>query len=704
MRTTSSSTVFELRSLENEPLSKSYRNDDTPYLPARASFWRTPRLGSRFSGWRGGVVLALALAGFVLLLNSILAVVAATRWNPQDGIATAYTGNCTTAGRWTMVTHLLINLLSSLLLGASNYCMQRLVAPTRREIDIAHARKKWLDIGLPSLRNLSSISKSRVIIWVLLAMSSIPLHFLYNSVVFETIAANEVYFLQVHPAFFTDKQSWSYDASLDYPPTNESNATYPVLNSTWNNYVTRIQESLLDGKYLDPTQFENITSDECVSRYSSSFITSGNGFAVPVQSEQLEDNINATKSLSPWLPIDRESSITGLHHAEFAYCLSQKVPPKCQVQMSQTILFIVIACNIVKFGLMFIILWHMNYDTVVTVGDAIKSFLQIPDQTTENICLMSKRTVDQLWQGPKADSSQRFQPRRREPWYYACSKRRWWISYFLYFGAIATAATLLIVSHFKGGLAHNNFGTADTNSIIYIHLPYAATSILPHVLLANFPQVTVSFLYLTYNAIFTAMLANREWSRYAIKRAPLRVTIPSAGQRSTYFLQLPYTFSVPLLLASVLLHWFISQALFLVRIAVYGDGILNNIDDTRGLYQDLTKGPNGVLTGVGYSDQAIIASITWGCVLVATCLIVAWSCTYPTRMPLGGTISAVISAACHMKYAGSDGNMGEEMSGRRLKWGVTIEGSTEKVGHCCFSSEEVEEPTMGHLYAGLPER
>jgi len=121
----------------------------------------------------------LSLAIFVLLLNITCAIVAAAAGNPQRGIATAYTSDCKVASRWTTGLNLLINVLSSLLLGASSYCMQRLVAPTRREIDKAHAKGKWLDVGVLSLRNLSYIHKNRLILWILLALSSIPLHFLY---------------------------------------------------------------------------------------------------------------------------------------------------------------------------------------------------------------------------------------------------------------------------------------------------------------------------------------------------------------------------------------------------------------------------------------------------------------------------------------------------------------------------------------------
>jgi hypothetical protein len=74
--------------------------------------------------------------------------------------------------------HVGINILSTLLLGASNLCMQLLVAPTRQEIDDAHRKKIWFDIGIPSWRNLKSIEPSRMYLFYVLMASSLPLHFM----------------------------------------------------------------------------------------------------------------------------------------------------------------------------------------------------------------------------------------------------------------------------------------------------------------------------------------------------------------------------------------------------------------------------------------------------------------------------------------------------------------------------------------------
>lgn len=203
------------------------------------------------------------------------------------------------------------------------------------------------------------------------------------------------------------------------------------------------------------------------------------------------------------------------------------------------------------------------------------------------------------------------------------------------------------------------------------------------------------------------MLANREWTNYAIKRATLRVTLPTRGQRSTYFLSLPFIYSAPLMIASIALHWFISQSIFVARIQLYKNGVAED--------QDVFAFGNPKRSGsdLGYSDEALIASIVMGCILVVTCVLIAGLCTYAEGVPIGGTNSAVISAACHTRHA--DGEMeevryqddDEEPAGekdvvvRALQWGVTVGGSADEVGHCCFSDKEVQRPVEGHLYAGV---
>lgn len=132
------------------------------------------------TGWRCGLLNAAIVALCVLLTNVIVTIV---RWKTApgdsiDGSGTFFEGPCDAVRRRNMLYHLFINAASTLLLGASNYGMQILSAPTRKEINAAHMRRRPLDIGILSLKNLRSIAWSRAALLLALGASSLPLHLL----------------------------------------------------------------------------------------------------------------------------------------------------------------------------------------------------------------------------------------------------------------------------------------------------------------------------------------------------------------------------------------------------------------------------------------------------------------------------------------------------------------------------------------------
>lgn len=146
---------------------------------ARSSRFIEP--GSETRTWRSysaRLDVLLYLACFVSTLVLILNVVGTIVLHSRSRDHNLFHGDCGKAGRIDSALHLLINALSTLLLGASNMSMQFLAAPTRKEVDSAHKRGHWLDIGIPSLHNLSHIAWKRRVLWMALGLSSTPLHFL----------------------------------------------------------------------------------------------------------------------------------------------------------------------------------------------------------------------------------------------------------------------------------------------------------------------------------------------------------------------------------------------------------------------------------------------------------------------------------------------------------------------------------------------
>lgn len=138
--------------------------------------------------WIRGISLYATGSAILFVLNLIListVVGLGCRYSFAEGGFSSsivfYKGDCQTTNRFQIVLDLIINILGTTILAASNYCMQTLTAPSREEVDACHARYRWLDIGSGSVRNLFLIKKTRFAIWGILLITVTPFHLLYVS-------------------------------------------------------------------------------------------------------------------------------------------------------------------------------------------------------------------------------------------------------------------------------------------------------------------------------------------------------------------------------------------------------------------------------------------------------------------------------------------------------------------------------------------
>ena len=223
-------------------------------------------------------------------------------------------------------------------------------------------------------------------------------------------------------------------------------------------------------------------------------------------------------------------------------------------------------------------------------------------------------------------------------------------------------------------------GTVSIQTIIFWSLPNSGTvGLLSNVLVANLPQLILSIAYFTYNGLFTSMLAGLEWSQMAWQKKSLRVSQnPQGEQRSSYFLQLPYRYAIPLMGFSAVMHWLISQSIFLIAVEGY-DPQGNPMMDEWDLEIE------GEHYTCGWSPLAVLLVMCGGVFMIAGAIGMGWR-KYQPGMPLRGTNSAVLAAACHV--AGGEGNI----ECKKLKWGVV------STGHCAFSSGEPDFPQEGVAY------
>ena len=378
----------------------------------------------KLEGYHFGVLCCAVITATVLVINLILTIWAVSSSGVHNGLGTLQDGSCKRTAALTFWAHLAINVLSTLLLGASNYSMQCLSSPTRGEIDKAHDKGVWLDIGVPSIRNLRHLSTARVTLWWLLAISSVPLHLLYNSAVFSTSCSYQYISFLVSSEF------------LNGAPFSD-----PYGDST------NIFLEGLEVYQKNQTSLERLDVKTCLEVYTAQIISSHSDvLLVSIYS-------NSTNSLLEYEPNNRggihgnddpsdedgPESINILECSEvnpcylaftklsdprnwLEYCLSVPAEEHCKLQFSLTIMIVVIVCNLIKTVCMSTIAWKQDPEPLVTLGDAIASFMDRPDLTTKGNCIAGKARFEK---SKSWDSlSRRWEPKSLLL-FRAASSRRW---------------------------------------------------------------------------------------------------------------------------------------------------------------------------------------------------------------------------------------------------------------------------------------
>lgn len=135
-----------------------------------------------------------------------------------------------------------------------------------------------------------------------------------------------------------------------------------------------------------------------------------------------------------------------------------------------------------------------------------------------------------------------------------------------------------------------------------------------------------------------------------------------------------------MMVASGVLHWLVSQSIFL---AVVDD--LGHVGAPTSVASIAT---------CGFSPMPMIIVVALGvCILVTTFSM--GQLVYKERIPLVGSCSAAIAAACHRPEDDVDAPL------QPLQWGAVIAHEDQPVGHCTFTSHPVEPLQEGRWYAGV---
>ncbi|UZP38830.1 hypothetical protein NXS19_006646 [Fusarium pseudograminearum] len=705
-----------------------------------------------YSGWKRT---AVYLTGLVATLTTFLVVMlfvslfALKRDNGSRGSGSKradalgqsilHEGNCDTTAKANLWIHLAINVIGTGVLASSNFFMQSLVAPTRKEVDAAHKEGQWLEIGVQSLKNIRYLGWRKVLFWSLFSLSSVPLHLVFNGCVLESKSTNGFTLLLGAESLING--SWQGQAPIVKPDQqsyiDRGRGEYMNMES-----LKRINASIATGSW------EKITFPECMKRYN-----------------------DPGKSLTHWRHL-----IMVIYDYDDLWRNSTDGWKLSQVYKNTTNMTDINAVNTLwavdgftrtgdknKYGNGAIAETYRYYSNLD--GDSWKaSFRQTPtwemsglinflDPTT-GILVMDPKAyksqyrvmlVDHCWsekgmctlsledlkkrpantelalgdttQGYKVlQGPRQWQRTSVRKFGKAVPRNIWILSSLLIGSSLIVAATMLGISVRGQRVSDARFGHSPTNEEVR-NDTLEGFALLPLTMVANLPQLILSICYLAYNGLFTRMLAEFEWSKYSVGFRSLRVTEPKGSQNSTYRLQLPYRFSIPLVIVSIALHWLYSNCIYVSNYEALAPGY------------PYTK---TVTIGLQFSSKAILVSFLISVCVAITPIFLA-NVKLPGIIVVSGGNSAVISAACHYpsrklkslsratsKYSlrgneydnmsarlivDEDAEELEDVARKKVKWGRLSTGKSEdsQVGHLGFGTEDqdVDKPVEGEHYSGL---
>ncbi|KAI0864851.1 hypothetical protein F4860DRAFT_501026 [Xylaria cubensis] len=320
------------------------------------------------------------------------------------------------------------------------------------------------------------------------------------------------------------------------------------------------------------------------------------------------------------------------------YCLVQPIETTCRVGVAPALLLTVTLFVVIKTCTAIIVatsMGHARQEPLVTPGDAIASFITRPDVITAGYCTMSHGQIREAFRSYSSTAQSVARPwfGARTVWASVIPKSKWATSYLFIIIGIGICIGLLSMAVSTA----NSGGFFPSNNSPIIPLNF---TLVNSVLLANTPQLLLTFCYFTYNNIFTQLYSAQEWAQFGYGFFPLRVTDPKGHQLSTYRLQLPYRYSLSLMAVSIFLHWVLANTIY-VLISVGGYYRYDSTLSDSSL-------PADAATLVGYSPTALLTLTIVSIILALIPPIWSSLTRLPPNIVVPGCNSLAISAACHV--------------------------------------------------------
>ena len=238
----------------------------------------------------------------------------------------------------------------------------------------------------------------------------------YNSVVYSSVSATDYLAIRVDQRFL-DGEVWNADLSLNSSWAQTLPDLVPKNNLSTiaiRNKVSMLQSRAHTLSRLESAACNNTYGSILLSDWRNVLIVS-NSIGFPDSSDVASINIHLTDPSPindfcesyrfPYEPPIVYNNETGTQcgapcpkdticlsvgpllysDEKIDYCLAEVAESHCKLYFSTSLLFVVLLCNAVKLFCLFLTLTMAEFDPLITIGDAIASFMSSPEELTANL-------------------------------------------------------------------------------------------------------------------------------------------------------------------------------------------------------------------------------------------------------------------------------------------------------------------------------
>ncbi|KAL2129970.1 hypothetical protein VTI74DRAFT_7059 [Chaetomium olivicolor] len=607
-------------------------------------------------GWRAAVAMNV-LVMFLTLIVGFVSLVVAISGVSLPGAA-IFVGSCAAARGVDLGLHAVTSVFAVVMVAGANYTFQVLSSPTREEVTAAHEKRDWLDIGVPSLRNLGKIKAGRAALAVLVLGTAVMSQVMCEAVIYVSQTAPELKAAVVGESF------------LRGAPFSDSSSHRSGLSRL---DLLTLQQRAAHGELI------HLSTPACINRFSRAL---EDEYSAVLLISNRENPLQTAEGLGTNVILDLASDQSSIQ-----YCLAQPASAStCEVDLNPPLLGAVAFLNSIAFVATASVLFKRPsyFRPLATLGDAISSFLEDPDPTTQGACLLSKNEV---LQGRWPLTQAKYWVPKNHYWVRSVSFPRWLITLFIWAASIGLVAALLSFSITSDPSAQlSPFGAPSPHVLIQLpsSTPAAAAAII-----TSLPQLLLALLYFAVNGVLTSYYLSHESSLFALAPVrPLRVSANASGAQTTSLhLTLPRSLSAILMVWFMGMSWLLSAGFIPVSIHTVDVPV-----SSSSLPSSFASISAKHIIGLSCSGAALLALLITLLVLAVAVFSLGLrrapaSGTVNGRMlgnPMtlpGGSCSAVISARCHPLAREKEG-----LWKKKVMWGVVREGVGFGQSHCAFTS------------------